>query len=498
MANPWRVRRGVYELKDDTKENREALVEALTAKVRKDGNKSNIKGILLGNTKKPYRISTNSIKDLFDNKTDKLKIGTKNSNRTKNEIRPGANVKAGTKTAKQTKELTNQFIERVSGIEGSTPEKIQRYFKENNKALRNLYVQVGTENQRLLKAGKDPNQRISRGHYARLSRSIDSPRNLFIELLTENIAKGDKYSPNPAAMLAIGNPVKEGRSALENWALDYTTWLNKPENGGDGILAQRGDYNDLLEQKFNQITGEQWNKLDPTQQKKAIDTSDDLVHDTEKLNQFLPSEGADRRKWGLLSPDQYEQGLAWINDRDYRKRIGKPIGETTELARPLGGIGDTMKVGGGLRRADQALNLGTNIATGNVAGAAVGGGVLAASEILKNPAAQKAIAGQVARLGASRAGKTMLKTIPGLDVLISGGEAMSYLSQGRLGQAGIATLSGAIGWIPIVGDGASAALDLTNTGIDISRLQGSPTQTPRKKKKIKWGNQPTTRLKFGI
>lgn len=48
-----------------------------------------------------------------------------------------------------------------------------------------------------------------------------------------------------------------------------------------------------------------------------------------------------------------------------------------------------MKVGGGLRRADQALNLGTNIATGNVAGAAVGGGVLAASEILKNPAAQK-------------------------------------------------------------------------------------------------------------
>ena len=92
----------------------------------------------------------------------------------------------------------------------------------------------------------------------------------------------------------------------------------------------------------------------------------------------------------------------------------------------------------------------------------------------------------------------MLKTIPGLDVLLSGGEAMSYLSQGRLGQAGIATLSGAIGWIPIVGDGAAAALDLTNTGIDISRLQGSPTQTPRKKKKIKWGNQPTTRLKFGI
>ena len=499
MANPWRVRRGVYELKDDTKENREALVEALTAKVRKDGNKSNIKGILLGNEKKPYRISTNSIQDLFDNKTDKLKIGTKNSNRTKNEIRPGANVKAGTKTAKQTKELTNQFIERVSGIEGSTPEKIQRYFKENNKALRKLYVQVGTENQRLLKAGKNPNQRISRGHYARLSRSIDSPRNLFIELLTENIAKGDKYSPNPAAMSAIGNPVKEGLDPLENWARDYTTWLDKPENGGSGILPQRGDYSDLLEQKFNQITGEQFNKLTPNEKKKAIDVIDDLTHDTEKLNQFLPSEGADRRKYGLLSPDQYEQGLGWINDRDYRKTIGKPIGETTELGRPLGGIGDKVKIGGGLRRTDQALNLGTNIATGNVAGAAVGGGVLAASEILKQPAAQKALAGQVARLGASRAGKTMLKTIPGLDVLISGSEMMSYLSQGRLDQAGIAALSGAVGWIPIIGDGAAAAFDLTNTGLDISRLQGSPTQTPRKKKtKLIPSGQPTRRLKFGI
>ena len=199
---------------------------------------------------------------------------------------------------------------------------------------------------------------------------------------------------------------------------------------------------------------------------------------------------------------EMDYAASWFNDNErvaeVRANRLKPNVETTELGRPLGGIGDKVKVGGGLRRADQALNLGTNIATGNVAGAAVGGSVLAASEILKNPAAQKAIAGQVARLGASRAGKTMLKTIPGLDVLISGGEAMSYLSQGRLDQAGIATLSGAIGWIPIVGDGAAAALDLTNTGLDISRLQGSPTQTPRKKKKIKWGNQPTTRLKFGI
>jgi hypothetical protein len=191
MSKSWKVRRGIYELKIDNKANREALVEALTDKVRTDGNKSNVKGILIGDQKKPYRISTTSIDNLLDGKSDLLKITPSKSggNRVQKEIRPGANVKANTPIAKQTQELTNKFIERVSGIAGSTPEKIQRYFEENNKALRKLYVKVGTENQRLLKAGKDKNQRISRGHDARLSRSIDSPRNLFVELLTENIAK---------------------------------------------------------------------------------------------------------------------------------------------------------------------------------------------------------------------------------------------------------------------------------------------------------------------
>ena len=184
MSKPWTVKNGIYKLKIDNKENRESLVEALTAKIRKDGNKNSVKGILIGDQKKPYRISTNSMKDLFDEKSDLLKIKPSGSggNRTIKEVRPGANVRANTPVAQQTKELTNQFIERGSGIEGSTPEKIQRYFEENNKALRKLYVKVGTENQKLLKAGIDKNQRISRGHFARLSRSIESPRNIFVEL----------------------------------------------------------------------------------------------------------------------------------------------------------------------------------------------------------------------------------------------------------------------------------------------------------------------------
>tara|TARA_Y100001973_G_scaffold1974_1_gene2895 strand:+ start:31 stop:1107 length:1077 start_codon:yes stop_codon:yes gene_type:complete len=134
---------------------------------------------------------------------------------------------------------------------------------------------------------------------------------------------------------------------------------------------------------------------------------------------------------------------------------------------------------GKTRKLDAALNIGANVASGNYAGAAVGAGTIAAAETLKSKAAQKAIAQQIATIAAKRGGKTALKLVPGLDVLISGKETLDYLKQGKLDQAGIAALSGAIGWIPIVGDGASAALDLTNTGIDISRLQ-IPTKGSKK------------------
>ena len=297
MTQPWIEKDGVFRLVNDTQANKTKLTKYLTDRVKERGNNNFIKGIFYGKDNKPQRLSTKSLTNLLENNSGSLKIKASgsNTNRGLAEIRPGANVKSGALRIKKTEEITQQFIKRVSGIEGSTPEKIQKYFDENNTLLRRLYLKVGEANKKIREAGIDPNQRVSRGHFARLSHSIDSPRNLFLELLTENIGKGDKYSPNPAAMLAIGNPVKEGIDPIENWARDFTTWLDKPENGGSGVLPQRGDYSDLLEQKFNLITGEQWNKLDPTQQKNALNVIDDLTSNTEKLNQFLPSEGTARR-----------------------------------------------------------------------------------------------------------------------------------------------------------------------------------------------------------
>ena len=149
--------------------------------------------------------------------------------------------------------------------------------------------------------------------------------------------------------------------------------------------------------------------------------------------------------------------------------------------------GKNGKINGGVlgaasktRTVDALANIGANAATGNYAGAAVGTGVLGMTAALQNSATQKALGGQISKIVSKRAGRTMMKAVPGLDVLLSGQESLNYLKQGKLDQAGIAALSGAIGWIPIIGDGISASLDLSNTGIDISRLQ-VPTGTSKKK-----------------
>ena len=147
-----------------------------------------------------------------------------------------------------------------------------------------------------------------------------------------------------------------------------------------------------------------------------------------------------------------------------------------------------------VRSADQWANIVANTATGNLGAAAVGGTVLGMTTALQNQSVQKAVGGQIAKLVSKRAGRTAMKAIPGLDVFLSGQETLDYLKQGKLDQAGIAALSGAIGWIPVIGDGAAASLDLSNTGLDISRLhfnskkQKREGTIPRK--------TPTRRMKF--
>ena len=129
-----------------------------------------------------------------------------------------------------------------------------------------------------------------------------------------------------------------------------------------------------------------------------------------------------------------------------------------------------VKVPGKIRDTEALLRTGAAFATGNYFGAAIGTGQLAMTRALNTASGQKLIAGQIAALAGKRGAATAAKLIPGLDVAMSTMEAFGYLTEGKLDQAGIAALSGAIGWIPLVGDGIAAGLDLTNTGLDIARL----------------------------
>ena len=471
---------GVFHLTEDTPDNRTKLNKRITEIIQKEGNKKSIKSITYGPDKKPYRVSTKSITSLLAGKADSVKITTVNVNRPEAETRPGAKVREGSKAFERTDELTKAFEKRISGILNHTPQRLKRYYSELNREIRQLHLFVAKRNKELKAAGADESQLVSRGHYSRLSKSVDSPRNLWLELMVPNKVKGNRYSPNPGAMRAIGNPIKEGIDPVENWTRDYVTWLDRPENGGSGILPQRGDYSPLMEQKFNLITGEQWETLSAKDKLKANDVINDLVRDQEKLNQWLPSEGVNRRKWGLLTPDQASQAQDIAAEFAEENNNGKYNGDiTTNGKTKTNGL--NIGKGIGTRKVDNAINFGVAVGTGNYGQAAVSAMSIGAAEALKSKAAQKFAAEQMIKIGAKRGGKTALKLIPGVDIAISAQEAWSYLRQGKLDQAGIAALSGAVGWVPLSGDAISAGLDLTNTGIDIARLHVNNTDKNKKK-----------------
>ena len=159
--------------------------------------------------------------------------------------------------------------------------------------------------------------------------------------------------------------------------------------------------------------------------------------------------------------------------------LGTPLSKT---ARKLGKLGDLT------RRGENAANFAASAATGNVAGMAVSGGVIAGDAILQSKTVQKNMAKLAAKIAAERGAKSTAKLIPGVDIGLSAVEAYSYLAEGKFNQAGIAALSGAIGWIPGIGDFGAALLDATNTAIDIANMDYTQQpdydkDTPKKKVK---------------
>ena len=268
-----------------------------------------------------------------------------------------------------------------------------------------------------------------------------------------------------------GNPNLKIEDQKQFTAKQKEAILHRPDYAPTAESAQMKARRQNLEAAFKKATEEH---PIPKSHLKIVDQQMDAVLQGHRSRVTTPR--------SLPKPSVKQQVLKIIkNNGDNGNGNGNGVNGKNGKNGKLNGI---TTGSGKARLVDSALQIGTNVATGNYAGAAIGAGTLAGSQVLQNSVVQKRVAQQITKLIAERGAKSAAKLVPGLDIALSGKESWDYLRQGKLDQAGIAALSGAIGWLPLVGDGISAALDLSNTGLDIARLQ-VPNKRARRKLKVK-------------
>jgi len=199
-----------------------------------------------------------------------------------------------------------------------------------------------------------------------------------------------------------------------------------------------------------------------------------------KLQPFIEAELAGTRQGlettKIIMKDGFKDGKFvpenWKEGGKLEKSLSKvPVVETPRLT-----IGEpttkvkpnvlSAKFASGLRRSEALGNVVVGASTGNIPQAVAGG----AGVILSDEKVQARIAKELAQLATKRAGKTAAKFVPGLDIGISGAEAYGYAATGNYGQAAVAALSGAVGWVPGWGDATSATLDAWNFGKDTQKI----------------------------
>ena len=340
--------------------------------------------------------------------------------------------------------LTEEFIESIRDIDPTgekyPPEMIDRYVDYIRKGKSDIRKEVNTLNKTFPAGSK-----VSIGHQYPVSKSIDTPANQVpTEPLLQNQQKGNRYSISPEGQKATGNFIDTKKGWTENFVNDFIVWSDRPENGGSGILSQRGLYPELAEQKLNEMSGIDYDNLSQEDKIKASEMIQDETRKLENRNQFDPSQQAKQREWGILSQDQSDQMGKFAEETGFKP---KPRFEVTELGRRLGGVGSK------LNTADSVAQI--------IGGNPIGGGV---GLLMQQPAFHK----QIAKALGKTLAKSGAKLLPGVGMTMGTLEAAGYASQGRLTQSGIASFSALVGEVPGIGDFLSAGADLLNTGIDIA------------------------------
>mgnify|MGYP003149183460 CR=1 FL=1 len=477
MAKPWTVRKGVYNLKIDTQDNRKALRNVLS-KIIKDNNGSTdaIKGITIAGS--PKRIGA----------LDKFNEGDVDTIEFRNIELATPSVMG--KTAKQVRDYKTKalkgpairWLRRLDNIEQWRGElnsgKIDR--AEFDSRMKNMYKRAqlgtydpvkfdksavangwpeGTSREDFLK-WQNKSYSDAQGVASKSTKSTkipkhaghgwpaklfgpNAPSNLGLQIAfgeEGNISQGGKAGQTKDA-LRTAEVATDTTDALGEYFFEKSSNIQKP---GRHTSQTRGK---MLH-----------SGADPT----GVLIGADRAADERALQLAIQRANNPR-----VAPPEPEGGIMGVIKKGRKgalrqKNIKSSVANAINLR--------NLKLGGGLRKGDAYARLGMSVATGDVIGGTITGGQIAMQTALQNPKIQRRIAAQIAEITAKRGAKTAAKMVPGLDILISSKETMDYLAQGRLGQAGIAAVSGAIGWIPIIGDAASASLDLANTGIDIARL----------------------------
>ena len=443
MTQDWKVTDGIYRLLNP--KNRGKLEDHFTELLLTTGKRPKVKGLLIGKDKKPYRLSHAAM--------DRVLAGEKGA-KVKFKAKPGPSLRGrdmDDQISMQAREGFNKKgIEQgraeldarsrtgpVKDVEAHHKRMLQMYrpfFEGLSKEDKAALADFAFESKYAL--GNDISNRalLSKPFHDQIH---DFMREKGYQVSSAKIKKGYKYPGVPD----LGNTLKSRKNALSHFFTNVQ---------------------DPIERKLNTILWDQEDQIKP------------------------------------LTKKEMDYAASWFNDNERvaeaKMNRLKPQAETLELGRPLGGIGDKLQIGTGkTRKLDAAINIGANLAAGNTAGAAVQAGMLGTTEALKNKAVQKAMARQIAAIAAKRGSKSALKLIPGVDIGLSAKEAWDYATQGKWDQAGIAAASGAVGWVPGIGDAISAGLDLTNTGIDVSRMQLSDRKGRKNKTDVE---APTRRMKF--
>lgn len=291
---PWRIRRGIYELVDDSFANRRALENHLTIKFKKDGSKP--KAILYGKDKVPQRISTTSQKNVLENpEGNKLKIKVSNPETLRGsdmaqQISENAtegfrkqDIERG-KEALQSRSRVGSIAKNVGKIEAHHTRMLQMYrpfFEGLPTKDRAALADFAFQSKYAL--GNDISNRalLSEPFHDQIHKFM---RDMGYQVSTTKIKAGYKYPGVPN----LGNTLESRKNALTHFFKN----VQEP-----------------IERKLNTIKWSQEDAIKP------------------------------------LTKKEMEYASSWLDDKLLTRELKLPKADVTEVGRPLGGIGDKLKIG---------------------------------------------------------------------------------------------------------------------------------------------------------